>query len=155
MSAKSIAAAGYGGFARVLDAASPLFDLLLRMWVGWQFFKSGLVKIQSWDGTLMLFEYEYEVPLLSPQVAAYSSTAAELVLPVFLALGLAGRLAALGLSILNVVAVIAYAGFLLSSEGAAGLQQHFLWGLMLAVTLFHGPGRLSLDYLLGKRSRDA
>ena len=56
MSVRSIAAVGSGGFARALDAASPLFDLLLRLWVGWQFFKSGLVRIQSWDTTLMLFD---------------------------------------------------------------------------------------------------
>ena len=151
MSLTTITAAGVGGFSRIMDAASPLFDLALRLWVGWQFFKSGLVKIQSWDSTLMLFEYEYEVPLLSPKAAAFSATAGELLLPVFLALGLAGRLAALGLSVINVVAVVAYASFLLSSDGAAGLQQHILWGVMLAVTLFHGPGKLSLDHLLAKR----
>ena len=151
MSLKSIIAAGAGGFARIMDSVSPLFDLALRLWVSWQFFKSGLVKIQSWDSTLMLFEYEYEVPLLSPTAAAYSGTVAELLLPVFVALGLAGRLAALGLSVFNVIAVVAYAGFLLSSDGAAGLQQHILWGVMLAVTVFHGPGKLSLDHLLAKR----
>ena len=82
-----------------------LFDLALRLWVAWAFFKSGLTKIQSWDTTLMLFEYEYDVPLLSPQLAAWSGTIAELTLPVLVALGIASRASALALFLFNAVAV--------------------------------------------------
>ncbi len=136
---------------KVLDFLSPVLDLGIRLWVANVFFKSGLTKIQSWDSTLMLFEYEYEVPLLSPVVAAYLGTAAELALPVLLAVGLATRFTALGLSVLNVVAVIAYSGFLFGEDGAAGLQQHIYWGILLLVTLFHGPGKLSIDHLIKER----
>jgi putative oxidoreductase len=141
----------YSATARLLDTISPLFDLAVRLWVAWAFFKSGLVKIQSWDSTLMLFEYEYNVPLLSPQLAAWAGTAAELALPVLVALGIASRFSALALFLFNAVAVYAYSSFLFSGEGAAGLQQHILWGTMLLITVFHGPGKLSVDHLLCKR----
>ena len=151
MSISDFSASLLYGFARAMDYLSPLFDLGIRLWIANIFFKAGLSKIQSWGSTLMLFEYEYEVPLLSPKIAAYLGTGAELILPVFLALGLAGRLSAFALSAFNVVAVIAYSAFLFSDEGTAGLQQHIYWGLLLLVTVFHGPGKLSLDHLLAKR----
>ena len=141
----------YSAIARLLDLAAPLFDLGVRLWVAWVFFKSGLSKIQTWDSTLMLFEYEYQVPLLPPDIAAYAGTAAELSLPVLVAIGLASRMSALALFVLNAVAVIAYSSFLFGDNGAAGLQQHIMWGVMLLITVFHGPGKLSLDHWLCKK----
>jgi putative oxidoreductase len=146
-----ILAKPFNGFSRAMDFLNPIFDLGVRLWVAYVFFKSGLTKIQSWETTKMLFEYEYEVPLLPPELAAYLGTAAELGLPVVLAIGLASRFTALALFLFNIVAVVAYSSFLLGDEGAAGLQQHILWGVMLLITLFHGPGKLSLDYLLCKK----
>lgn len=141
----------YQLLSRTLDALAPLFDLGVRLWVAWAFFKSGLTKIQSWDTTLMLFQYEYEVPFLSPTLAAWTGTIAELSLPVLVALGIASRASALALFVFNAVAVWSYSSFLLGPEGAAGLQQHILWGTMLAITLFHGPGKLSVDHLLCRK----
>ncbi|MCB2262206.1 MAG: DoxX family protein [Candidatus Thiosymbion ectosymbiont of Robbea hypermnestra] len=132
---------------------SPIFDLVIRLWVAKVFFLSGLTKIQSWASTLALFEYEYKVPLLSPSVAAFLGTATELTLPVLIAVGLATRLSSLALFLFNLVAVYAYGSFLFSAEGAAGLQQHILWGAFLAMLVFHGPGKLSLDYLIARRDR--
>jgi putative oxidoreductase len=109
------------------------------------FFQSGLTKIQSWDTTVLLFTHEYHVPLLSPELAAVLGTATELVAPVFLAFGLGGRLAATVLFAFNIVAVLAYPEL----EGP-GLQQHYVWGILLAVTLLHGPGALSLDRLFAR-----
>ena len=39
------------------------FLLFLRVYVAWLFLKSGLHKIGDWETTLVLFEYEYQVPL--------------------------------------------------------------------------------------------
>ncbi|HHI94018.1 MAG TPA: DoxX family protein [Gammaproteobacteria bacterium] len=129
-----------------LDWLSPLSILAIRLWVAWVFFKSGLTKINSWDSTLYLFEYEYAVPLLSPEMAAYLGTAAELSLPVLLAFGLAGRLGAIALFIFNITAVLSYPDL-----NAAGIRDHQVWGIMLLVPLLHGPGKLSIDYLLCKK----
>jgi putative oxidoreductase len=133
--------------AGALAGLSPVVDLAVRLAVTEVFFTSGLTKIQSWETTLTLFEYEYAVPLLPPAAAAYLGTTAELSLPVLLALGLVGRLAALGLFLFNIVAVVSYPGL-----SDAGLQFHILWGLLLAVTLTRGPGCLSLDHLLARWS---
>lgn len=139
--AKTVLAGIRNGLARL----APAGDLILRGWVAYAFFVSGLTKIQTWDSTLYLFSDEYHVPLLPPELAAYLGTAAELGLPVLLALGLFGRFAAGALFIFNIIAVISYPDL-----GAAGIEQHKVWGIMLLVCLLHGPGSWSVDYWLGK-----
>ena len=138
----------YLPFTRLLDRLAPLFDLGVRLWVASVFIRSGVAKIQHWDSTLMLFQYEYDVPLLPPVLAAWTGTIAELSLPGLVALGVASRASALVLFLFNGMAVWSYSSVLLSPAGAAGLQQHILWGSLLLVTVFHGPGRLSQDHLL-------
>jgi putative oxidoreductase len=105
-----------------------------------------LTKVRHWETTLALFEDEYQVPLLSPALAAVLGTAGELVLPVLLALGLAGRFAAAGLSVVNAVAVIS-----LAEIAPAALQQHVFWGSLLVALLLWGPGRWSLDRWIAPR----
>ena len=78
-------------FISLMKFLAPLGDLIARVWVAEIFFMAGLVKIQSWDSTLALFEYEYNVPILSPYFAAVLGTVAELILPILLAIGLGGR----------------------------------------------------------------
>ena len=132
-----------------LQACSPVLDLAIRLYVAQVFFRSGLLKIGNWDGTLYLFENEYKVPLLPPEPAAWLGTFAELFFPVFLALGFATRFAALSLSVFNIVAVLSFWHVL--SQNQAALNSHWYWGVLLAVTLFHGPGKFSLDYWIWKR----
>jgi putative oxidoreductase len=84
------------------------------------------------------------VPLLPPELAAWLGTFGELAFPPLLALGLAARFAALSLSLVNVVAVISFWHVLAENEAAR--MSHFYWGLLLLVTLCHGPGKLSLDH---------
>ncbi len=129
---------------RALEFAAPAVDLLLRLWVANVFFKSGLTKIANFDSTIALFENEYMVPLLSPEVAAYLGTGAELVLPVFLALGLGTRLSALALFMFNIFAVISYPDL-----SPAGLNEHIFWGVLLLVTIVHGGGKLAVDRWIG------
>jgi len=128
------------------DSLGDALDLAIRLYVANVFFKSGLTKIEDWDKTVFLFEEEYHVPLLSPEAAAFLGTFGELFFPVLLALGLAGRFAAVSLSVVNVVAVISYWHVLGTNEAA--LMSHFYWGALLLVTLLHGPGRLSVDHWL-------
>lgn len=133
---------------RGLDILAPVGDLAIRLWLAGVFWQSGWTKVLSMETTILLFRYEYSVPLLPPEVAAYLATFSELGFSVLLAIGLAGRFSALALSVLNVVAVISYPAL-----EAAGLVQHQLWGLLLLVPLLHGPGRLSLDHLVKKYFR--
>lgn len=95
-------------FARLADCGRPLLLLALRLYIASVFFKAGLTKIEDWDTTLFLFTEEYSVPLLPPTLAALLGTAGELLLPPLLAIGLAGRFAALGLTVVNAMALLAY-----------------------------------------------
>jgi putative oxidoreductase len=133
-----------------LEAGAHVLDFAIRLYVAQVFFRSGLLKIGNWDGTLYLFENEYKVPLLPPEMAAWLGTFTELFFPVFLALGLATRFAALSLSAFNIVAVVSFWHVL--SQNQAALNSHFYWGLLLLVTLCHGPGKLSLDHWIWRRA---
>lgn len=119
--------------------------LLARLYLARVFFLAGLTKLRDWEVTLALFQDEYHVPLLPPELAAWAGTGGELVLPVLLALGLAGRFAALGLSVMNGVAVLS-----LAEIAPAALAGHQLWGALLAVIALWGAGRWSLDAWLAR-----
>lgn len=136
----------YGLGVRAAEFLAPLLDLGIRLLVAGVFFQSGLTKIASWSSTLALFENEYAVPLLPPEVAAYLGTGVELAMPVLLLFGLGTRFAALVLFVFNAIAVISYPDL-----GEVGLKDHQYWGLLLLVTLLHGPGKLSIDHLLRRR----
>lgn len=134
--------------ARALNWLQPVLALGVRIWVGLQFFRAGLLKLRPWDTTLYLFREEYHVPVLSPEVAAVAGTFGELFFPVLLFLGLFGRAGAIGMFVVNAVAVISYRQVLLAEGFEAALAQHVLWGFMLVVLMVYGPGKLSVDYLL-------
>lgn len=125
------------GLADLLIA--PVF-LLIRLYIASVFFKSGLTKLRDWESTLMLFEYEYEVPVLSYELAAWLATAGELVLPVLLVIGLFSRLTAIGLFFVNAVAVIS-----LSDMPAAAFNEHVIWGILMLVIVLLGSQKFSLD----------
>ncbi len=124
----------------------PILLLVCRIWVGYVFFNSGLTKIATWDSTLYLFEYEYQVPLLPWQLAAYVGTATELILPVFLVLGLFTRPMAAALFVFNIMAVVSYPVL-----WQGGFYDHQLWGLMILIVVIWGPGIISSDSLLRRK----
>ena len=125
------------------------FAFATRLYVSWQFFHSGMLKIGSWQSTLGLFRDEYHVPLLPPTLAAIAGTAGELFFPVLVALGLYGRLGALGLFAVNLMAVVSYRHVLYAEGFEAAIGQHYLWGFMLAMLTIYGPGKWSIDGLRG------
>lgn len=89
------------------------------------------------DSTIPLFAEEYQLPLLSPELAAYLATAAEHALPMLLLLGLFTRWAALGLLIMTVVIqTLVY---------PSAWMVHGLWASGLLYLMVHGPGCLSID----------
>ncbi len=136
----------YAAAAGLIDPLQSLFALALRLYVARIFFDSGLIKLGNWSGTLGLFENEYHVPLLPPNVAAVLGTAAEIGLPIFLFLGLGTRGAAFALFVFNIVAATSYPDL-----SPAGLKDHILWGTMLLVTLFYGPGKIAVDEWIRRR----
>ncbi|MBS0324667.1 MAG: DoxX family protein [Proteobacteria bacterium] len=119
---------------------TPVFDLAIRLYIASVFLRSGMLKLADWDTTRTLFESVYVVPLLPPAWAAVLGTMGETGLPILLVLGLATRFGAAGLSVVNFVAAISFPDI-----SDTGLQDHWLWGSLLLVTVFHGAGTLSLD----------
>lgn len=131
---------------REVERLSPVLDLVIRLWLAAVFFKFGLSKIANWDVTVALFAYQYRVPLLPPAAAAAMAMTIELIFPALLALGLGARLSSAVLFVFNLVTVVAYPD--LSQEE---LKDHVYWGLLPLVPLFHGPGRISVDYLIRRK----
>ena len=136
----------YSCASGLIDHAQSLFALAVRIYVAEVFFRSGLIKLSNWDSTLALFANEYHVPILPPALAAVLGTAAEIGLPVLLVLGLGTRFAAIALFAFNIVAVISYPDL-----SDAGLKDHILWGALMLVTLFYGPGKIALDEWLKRK----
>jgi putative oxidoreductase len=91
--------------------------------------------------TYALFEQVYALPVIPPQIAAVLATYAEHLLPVLLVLGVFARFSALGLLVMTAVIQI----FVFP----AAWVTHGLWAVSLGIVLAYGPGRLSLDYVLG------
>lgn len=119
--------------------------LALRVFPAMVFLQSGRTKVEGLisikPSTYFLFENEYALPLIPPDLAAILATAAEHVLPVLLILGLFTRLSALGLlGMTAVIQVFVYPGAWIT---------HGLWAAALLAIIAFGPGRLSLDRLIG------
>jgi putative oxidoreductase len=129
---------------RIWLARFPLSIIQLagRIGIGATFFKAGLLKYQSWEFTVRLFQEEYRVPLLDPAVAARIAMAQELTIPILLFLGLATRIATLPL--LGMIAVIQTFVY------PNAYNEHLVWGAILLLLLTRGPGVFSVDHLIGR-----
>ncbi|MBL4900783.1 MAG: DoxX family protein [Colwellia sp.] len=134
--------APYYQASNLFNFLQPLALLAARFYVAWVFFAAGLTKLRDWDTTLFLFEEEYSVPFIPFELAAYLGTAGEILLPIILVLGIASRFGALGLSIVNFVAVIS-----LVEIAPAALYAHVIWGILLIQVIVFGGGKLSVDHL--------
>jgi putative oxidoreductase len=132
-----------GLLGRFPDAPLQLFA---RLAIAPVFWLSGRTKVDGWtvkESTFELFRYEYAVPLLPPEVAAYAATAMEHALPILLVIGLFTRFAALGLlGMTLVIQMFVY---------PEAWTVHALWGALLLVIVARGPGAWSLDHLIGRR----
>lgn len=134
--------------ARVMDKLETIpMDVMLivfRIAPAVVFFKSGLIKWGDFQAgfatTILLFEEEYQVPLLPPVLSAHLALFAELALPVLLVLGLAGRGAAAGLIFMTLtIQIFVY---------PLSYADHLMWFACLLPVLAKGPGKYSLDHFV-------
>jgi putative oxidoreductase len=142
----------HAALGRLLDKLQPVALLAARLYIADVFWKSGWLKFTTWDSTLDLFQTEYHVPVLPPYLAAVAGTFGELFFPALLVLGLFGRLGALGTFAVNAMAVISYSHVLFQEGFEAAIGQHILWGTLLIGLSVFGPGRISVDAWLERRS---
>ncbi len=148
----------YAAFARIPESA---IQLLARVSLAVTFWASGQTKIEGlvldpigwnvelgWprlsDSALDLFETEYQLPLLSPELAAPLAAVAEHVFPLLLLLGLATRLSAAALLGMTLVIQL----FVYPSAYAT----HGLWAALFLYLMARGAGALSLDRALSRPS---
>ena len=135
---------------------NELIGLSARLAIGWVFWRSAQTKFSGWDflgqhwqfynlsqSTFMLFEYEYDLPVIPPDVAAYLGTFAEFSLSLAIFIGLFTRLSALALlGMTAVIQILVYPD---------AWPTHIFWAVALLFLLKNGGGTLSIDRLLFKK----
>ncbi len=140
---------------------------LVRMLIGWMelipywlialvarfapagvFWRSGQTKLNGWqvtDSAVALFENEFQLPVISPWLAAHITAYAEFIFPVLLVLGLATRFTALAMLIMTAVIEI----FVFPDAWPI----HGTWAACFLILMTHGPGVVSLDTLIARHYR--
>ncbi len=143
----------YGRFSSRADLLQSVTALALRLVMARMFLKSGLVKLADFSNAVDLFEYEYfeGIPHGLAVVSAFMGTIGETVLPVLLIIGFATRFASAGLLIMTLVISTLVYPFWSGTGINFWWNDHVWWTVSLLAILAYGPGRLSLDYWLGKR----
>jgi putative oxidoreductase len=134
----------------VLEAIPYWFiALIARVPIAAVFWYSGRTKVDGWnifqvnESALLLFENEFQVPLLTPALAAHLAALAEHVFPVMLVLGLATRYAALALLIMTaVIQLFVYPD---------AWPTHGTWAACFLILIARGPGAVSLDQVIARR----
>lgn len=126
-----------------------LVALFARIPVAGVFWNSGRTKVDGWnifqvnESALLLFENEFQLPLLNPALAAHLAALAEHVFPVLLVIGLATRYSALALLIMTaVIQVFVYPD---------AWPTHGTWAACFLLLIARGPGMVSLDHWIGRR----
>lgn len=119
--------------------------LVARISIAAIFIMSGRTKVEGFltikDSTYELFRTEYNLPLISPELAAHLSAYAEHLFPVLLILGLFSRLSALALlGMTLVIEVFVYPD---------AWPTHLSWAGLLLIIISRGAGAISLDRRLG------
>ncbi len=135
-------------YHRFSDVAQRLPEEIVligaRLFPAMVFWMSGRTKVEGFmikDSTFTLFQYEYDLPVIPHEWAAVLATFAEHFFPLLLIFGLGSRLAALALLAMTlVIQIFVYPGAWVT---------HGLWAIALLTVLMKGPGRLSLDKLIG------
>jgi putative oxidoreductase len=120
-----------------------LIALIGRIAIGTVFWRSAMTKIDGFSlkpSTFYLFENDYRLPLVPPDVAAYLATATELSMPLLIWSGLLTRFAATVLLCMTlVIEIFVYPN---------AFDTHGVWAVTLLYLMKYGPGRFSLDHLL-------
>ena len=133
-------------FADKVEQALPLSLLLLvqRLGIASVFFLSGRTKVDGLltvnESAFELFRYEYALPLVPPEVAAYAATYSEHLFPLLLTLGLFTRFSATALLVMTlVIQIFVYPD---------AWPTHLSWAGLLLPLIAFGGGKISLDRML-------
>ena len=136
-----------GGWLR-----SPLL-LVIRLYWGWSFFQTGKGKLMNLDRTAGYFD-SLHIP--APKLNAIAAGSVECLGGLLLLLGLGGRVVPVPLICTMIVAYAtaeseALHAILREPDKFVGAEP-FLFLLAALIIFVFGPGKLSLDALLGKKT---
>jgi putative oxidoreductase len=135
----------------------------LRLVLGLEFFFAGLTKLRgdNWFSSVQ-DQFPFPFDVFPVGLSWTMATWFELIGGLMLLVGLGTRFIAFGLLVLTFVATAAvhwpaewnslselFAGYVVIAKGQGNFQLPLLFAVMLLPLLFQGPGKLSLDYLLG------
>lgn len=161
-------AAGASSIARLIGVAIGLFEripntliaFIARFSIAAVFWNSGQTKVEGFvvnlvsgefklgwpslsDSALALFQDEYKLPFVPPELAAPMAATAEHVFPLLILIGLGTRFSALALLCMTlVIQLFVYPG---------AYATHGTWAAVLLYLMARGPGNLSVDHWLASR----
>jgi len=139
---------------------NTLIAFIARFSIAAVFWNSGQTKVQGFvvnlvsgevewgwprlsESALALFQDEYKLPFIPPELAAPMAATAEHVLPLLILIGLGTRPAALALlGMTLVIQLFVYPG---------AYATHGTWAAVLLYLMARGPGMLSVDHWLASR----
>lgn len=135
-------------WAIALSEKTPawIYQLAMRIAVGMVFWQSARTKVEGVltlkQSTFFLFQYEYDLPLIPADIAAYMATYAETGFAILLIIGLATRFAAASLLVMTlVIQTFVY---------PEAWVVHLSWIAILTYLMARGGGLLSADHLVKK-----
>lgn len=153
--------------AHLRGAGEIVPRLVIRLIMGWEFWESGLEKYrgENWFGHVQS-DFPFPFNVVPPEASWFIATWFEIVGAVLLWLGLATRFVAFSLLVLTFVATAAVhwpdmwtmwsdllKGYSISDKGFGNFKLPLLFVVMLLPLIFNGPGKLSLDHLIGRALR--
>jgi putative oxidoreductase len=157
--------------SRLRVSGDYLWPLALRLILAWEFWESGLTKLngENWFAEIPWADWQKGFPfplnLLSTDLNWFLASWGELVFAVLLLFGLFTRFAAISLVVVTVVATAAvhwpaewnslaslWNGYVITSQGEGNFKLPLLFVIMLLPLVFHGGGKLSVDHILIKLS---
>ncbi|HEY5775321.1 MAG TPA: DoxX family protein [Xanthomonadales bacterium] len=153
--------------ARLRVSGEYIWPLLLRLFMSWEFWESGVAKLrgENWFEQIPWADWQKGFPfpfdLVSTNLNWFLATWSELVFALMLLLGLFTRFTAISLVVVTMVATAAvhwpaewsslanlWSGYVITSSGDGNFKLPLLFVVMLLPLVFNGAGKISLDHLL-------
>lgn len=138
-------------YFKITQKLSGLNDiplLLIRLILAYGFYSPAMMKIKDVNAIVEWFQ-SIEMP--APTLNAYLATYTEFFGFIFLALGFAVRFISIPLIITMIVAIktVHWENGFNASDNGYEIPLYYI--IMLVTLLFNGAGKLSVDYLIGKK----
>lgn len=138
----------FASWAIALSEKTPawIYQLAMRIAIGMVFWQSARTKVEGVltlkQSTFFLFQYEYDLPIIPADIAAYMATYAETGFALLLIIGLATRFAAASLLVMTLVIQT----FVYPDAWVV----HLSWMAILTYLMARGGGIFSADHLVKK-----